>query len=80
MSMASQAKDFQCPPGAPRPVWLHWKMAGLLTRGSGKTSLPGLCPASLADTQWRVGFATHIQLRGQSRIWCLLATPHRVPF
>lgn len=30
--------------------------------------------------QWRGGGAQRSQLRGQSRIWCLLATPHRVPF
>ncbi len=31
--------------------------------------------------QWFIiGVALRSQLRGQSRIWCLLATPHRVPF
>ena len=49
-------------------------MAGLLTRGSQLSrTFPG------AHAQWFYRGALRSQLRGQSRIWRLLATPHRVP-
>ena len=49
-------------------------MAGLLTCGSMLSrTFPGVCPVVF------VGVAHRSQLRGQSRIWRLLSTPHRVP-
>lgn len=49
-------------------------MAGLLTCGSSlPRTFPGGCPVVLIEVAHR------LQLRGQSRIWRLLATPHRVP-
>ncbi len=56
------------------PGFVSCLMAGLLTCGSPlPQTFPGYCPVVL------IGVAHRLQLRGQSRNWRLLATPHRVP-
>lgn len=62
------------PSRTPRPGLVEFTMAGLLTCGS------WLRHPSQPYGQWVLGVAIRLQLRGQSRIQRLLATPHRVPF
>ena len=50
-------------------------MAGLLTRG---LSLTRTFPNAVRSVVF-TGVARHLQLRGQLRIWRLLAPPHRIP-
>jgi hypothetical protein len=38
------------------------------------------CPPKCSVVTVAVGVARRLQLRGQSRIWRLLPTPHRIPF
>lgn len=75
--LAFRAIHWQSFPRATPPGVTVGMPAGLLTHGS---MLHQVFPSRLGMTVTSSGVAHRSQLRVQSRSWCLIVAPHRVPF